>query len=310
MGIPNYEQIMRPFLNAVSDCNTHTIAEIREKLSKEFNLTDEEKNELLPSGKQSMFHNRVAWAKTYLLHANLLGSPERGKVRITDRGNALLRNYPLAISSKDLLQFEEFREFKNRQTQAIRRDPVSEVVDEPPQESVTNETPQELIERNIVELNANLASDLLETIMQLSPQFFESLVVDLLVAMGYGGSRKDAGSVIGRSHDGGIDGLIKQDSLGLDVVYIQAKRWENTVGSPDVQKFVGSLAGKKAQRGVMLTTSTFSKEAEKYVETIGARVILIDGSTLTDLMIEHGVGVSTVQTFAIKKIDNDFFTED
>ncbi len=292
---------MLPLLRQIADGKRHAMGELAETLAVEFKLTPEDRKILLPTGGQYRFENRLGWARTYLKKAGLLESPDRGFVAITQRGLGYLKKKPPSIRPKDLMQFEEYRQFKK---------PNAEVNEVESTGSEVDETPQELIERNLAELRTNLASELLERIKQSSPQFFERLVVDLLVSMGYGGSRKDAGSAIGRSGDGGIDGIIKQDSLGLDVVYIQAKRWESTVGSPEVRTFVGSLAGVKAQRGVMLTTSSFSKEAEKYVEKIGERVILVDGNTLTNLMIEHGVGVSTIQTLAIKKIDNDFFIED
>jgi restriction system protein len=301
MAVPEYHKIMLPLLRAARDGKIHSISALIDQLSNEFKLSDGERNELLPSGLQVKFDNRVGWARTYLKKAGLLEAPERGKVKITDRGVAFLKEHSAPINSKDLMQFDEFREFKNRPGQVEQRDSGTEEV---------TETPQESVERNVSLLTNDLAEELLVKIKELSPKFFERLVVELLVAMGYGGSRKDAGSAIGRSGDGGIDGIIKQDSLGLDVVYIQAKRWEGTVGRPDVAEFVGSLAGVRAQRGIMLTTSSFSKEAEKYVEKIGERIILINGRTLAELMIEHGVGVSTVQTFAVKKIDNDFFIED
>jgi restriction system protein len=301
MAVPKYHEMMLPLLQQIADGKPHAMGELAETLAAEFKLTSDDRKLLLPTGGQYRFENRLGWARTYLKKAGLLESPDRGYVLITQRGLDYLNKKPQSIRPKDLMIFEEYRQFTK---------PTTEVNDVDSTGSELDETPQELIERNLGALRANLASELLEKIKKLSPQFFERLVVDLLVSMGYGGSRKDAGSAIGGSGDGGIDGIIKQDSLGLDVVYIQAKRWENTVGSPEVRTFVGSLAGVKAQRGVMLTTSSFSKEAEKYVEKIGERVILIDGNTLTNLMIEHGVGVSTVQTLAIKKIDNDFFTED
>lgn len=301
MPVPKYHEMMLPLLQEIADGKTHSMTDLAESLAVRFGLTPEDRKILLPTGGQYRFENRLGWARTYLKKAVLLESPDRGFVRITSRGTEYLAKKPKAITPKDLMAFEEYRQFKS---------PTAETNDLESNSTDTDETPQEVIERNLSVLRSNLASEILERVKKASPQFFEKLVVDLLVAMGYGGSRKDAGTAIGRSNDGGIDGIIKQDSLGLDVVYIQAKRWESNVGSPEVRTFVGSLAGVKAQRGVIMTTSSFSKEAEKYVEKIGERVILVDGSQLANLMIEHGVGVSTIQTLSIKKLDNDFFIED
>lgn len=295
MAIPDFQTLMLPVLKCTSDGEHHQIREIRDLCAQRFRLTPEEKEEMLPSGRQSRFDNRVHWATTYLRKAGLLESPRRGKVQITDRGREVLRSKPAHIDMKYLEQFPEYIEFKN-----LRHE--KEMEPEP-----SSETPEEILEKSYATLRAELSQEILDQMKQCSPQFFEKLVVDLLVAMGYGGSRADAGRAVGKTGDDGIDGIIKEDKLGLDIVSIQAKRWENPVGRPYVQAFVGSLAGRRAKKGVFITTSRFTDDAIEYVERIEPKVILIDGMRLADLMIDHGVGVSDESVYVVKKIDLDYF---
>ena len=269
----------------------------------EFNLTDEDRKTLLPSGQQYTFDSRVGWAKTYLKKAGLIDSPVRGYFKITDRGRQVLKDSPPKITVNYLRQFKEFEEWRS----APKIDKGEQQGKEPTKENLT---PEELIESAYKELREDLASELLKKVKSCSPSFFERLVVDLLLAMGYGGSRKDAGMAIGRSGDEGIDGIIKGDKLGLDVVYIQAKRWENPVSRPEIQKFAGALMGKKAKKGIFITTSGFSKDAKEYADKIESKIVLIDGETLAQLMIDHDIGVSNYMTYTLKKIDNDYFAEE
>jgi restriction system protein len=292
---------MLPLLKFYSDGYEHTKREAVDALAIEFKLTDREKAEMLPSGQQEVFDNRVGWAKTYLKKAGLIDSPRRGFHRITPRGLEVLEGKPTHIDVSFLSKFREFQEF--RTTRHSRADAPPEVVDQ-------EQTPEESLENAYQKIRADLASELLQQLNSCSPAFFERLVVEVVVQMGYGGSRKDAGKAVGRSGDGGIDGLIKEDKLGLDTIYIQAKRWENTVGRPEIQRFVGALTGLRAKKGLFITTSGFSSEAEDYVSRIDSRVVLIDGETLSQLMIDHNVGVSTVSTFEMKKIDSDYFSEE
>ncbi|WMW21794.1 restriction endonuclease [Methanolobus mangrovi] len=290
---------MLPFLRYASDECEHHKRDAIEALAIVFNLSDSERKELLPSGKQAIFDNRVGWARTYLKKAGLIDSKKRGYFFITKRGLDVLSEKPDTINVNYLSKFNEFNDFIN--TNNSSKVPLS---------TVTNEEldPEELIENNYLKLHEELISEMLDTIKDYSPSFFEKLVVDVLTKIGYGGSRKDAGQAIGKSGDGGIDGIIKEDRLGLDVIYIQAKRWENTVGRPEIQKFAGALIGKRAKKGVFITTANFSKEAEDYAKQTG-NIVLIDGSNLAKLMIEYNVGVSTVKTYDVKKIDLDYFDE-
>ncbi len=298
MAIPDYQSIMLPLLKLAGDQQEHKMSEVTDTLADQFNLTEEERKVLIPSGTQSLFYNRVGWARTYLVKAGLLDTPRRGYIVITEEGLKLLVEKPEAINNKLLKRYQGFREF-----QSIGSEGKS------PKEPL-NQTPEELIEEGYQNIRDNLAVELLKEVKNSSPQFFERLVVELLVKMGYGGSRKDAGEAIGKSGDEGIDGIIKEDRLGLDVIYIQAKRWENNVAPAEIQKFVGALHGKKASKGVFITTSSFSKNARDYASDVGTNVILIDGNQLAQLMIDHDVGVSSVSSYEIKRIDSDYFIED
>lgn len=300
MSIPDFQSIMLPLLKFTSDKKEHSIREVIESLADLFKLSEEEKKEVLPSGQQYVFDNRVGWAKTYLKKAGLLESTRRSFFRITDLGLDVLSKNPKEINVKFLEQFPQFIEFRN-----LRREKIEEE-----QKEESEQTPQELIEYGYQRIKRELAQELLERVKQLTPRFFEKLVVDLLIKMGYGGSLKDAGKAIGQSGDGGIDGIIKEDKLGLDVIYIQAKRWDNVVGSKEIRNFVGSLAGQHANKGVFITTSSFTKDALEYVKTIPHKVILIDGEMLTQLMIENDIGVTKVTSYDIKKVDSDYFEEE
>ncbi|WP_228558484.1 restriction endonuclease [Myxococcus sp. AB056] len=295
---------MLPVLRLAQDGKDHTLREAVEAIAVEFKATEEERNELLPSGRQRRLHNRVGWAKTYLQKAGLVEANGRGRFRITSRGQEVLQRRPSRIDMKFLEQFPEYNAFA-----ALRHDPAEAEPSAPELLSAT-ETPEELLEESYQELRRRLADELLDRIKACDPKFFEKLVVDLLVTMGYGGSRKDAGLAVGQSGDEGIDGIIKEDRLGLDVVYIQAKRWSNTVGRPVVQAFAGSLEGQRARKGVLITTSDFSREARDYVKQIEKKIVLINGVELAKLMIDHGVGVTEVATYTVKKLDLDYFGDE
>ena len=299
MAIPDYQSCMLPLLKFYADGQEHTFREAVEALAQVFKLTDQERREMLPSGRQEVFDNRVGWARTYMKKAGLLEATRRGVNRITKRGLDVLKEKPERIDVSFLDQFQEFREFR-----ALRHAKP----EEEPELELNSQTPEESLEAAYQKIRTDLAQDLLQRLKTCSSTFFERLVVELIVKMGYGGTRKDAGKAIGKSGDGGIDGIIKEDKLGLDAIYIQAKRCESTVGRPEIQKFVGALTGQRAKKGLFITTSNFSSDAEDYVSRIDAKVVLIDGETLAQLMIDHNVGVSTIGTYEIKKVDSDYFS--
>lgn len=300
MAIPDYQTLMLPLLRFASDGEEHSLRQTMDVLAQEFKLTEAEQKQLLPSGQQSAFDNRVGWARTYLFKAGLLETPRRGFFRIAPRGIEMLKSDPARIDVALLNKYKEFREFRER-----RVDDGGDTT-----AATSEKTPQEVIEAAHANLRASLAAEILETLKGSSPHFFEQIVVDLLVAMGYGGTRRDAGAAIGRSGDGGIDGVINEDRLGLDAIYVQAKRWDtNSVGRPEVQKFAGALQGQGAHKGIFITTSTFSKEAVEYASKISNRIILIDGAKLALYMIDFNVGVTTTATFALKKVDSDYFND-
>ena len=301
MAIPDYQTIMLPLLRFLGDQQEHSTREAIDFLANQFNLTPEERRELLPSGQQAIFNNRVGWARTYMKKAILIDSTRRGFLRITPRGLDVLSRKPIKIDVNYLEQFKEFKEFR-----AIKRE-------KPPEQEGLEEgqakTPEEVLANIYQNLRNNLAKDLLQQIKESPPSLFEDIVIELIVKMGYGGSREDAGKAIGKSGDEGIDGIIKEDRLGLDVIYIQAKRWEGTVGRPDIQKFAGALEGQRARKGIFITTSDFSKDALEYASRIDKKIILIDGNQLTQYMIEYNIGVSPQVIYEIKKMDSDYFTE-
>jgi len=305
MAIPDYQTLMLPVLKMAADGLEHKFSKAVEILADKFSLTDDERNELLPSGSQAVFNNRVGWARSYLKQAGLLNSLKRGFFTITDCGRKLLQTNPEKIDASVLEQFPAFIEFKNR-----RREQNGEGDhDETPSEAAESQTPEDTLAAAYAKLRSTLESEILISVKEASPSFFERLVVDLLVQMGYGGNRRNAGKALGKSGDGGIDGIINEDRLGLDVIYIQAKRWEGVVGRPEIQKFAGALQGQRAKKGVFITTSSFTKEAKEYVSLIDLKIILIDGEQLATLMADHNVGVSTVGRYEVKKIDSDYFDE-
>ncbi len=301
MAIPDYQSIMLPLLELAADGSEHSLRESIETLADQLGLSGEERRELLPSGRQPTFDNRVGWARTYMKKAGLLESTKRGYFRITKRGLDVLAKQPSQIGNAFLRQFPEFVEFQTPQQREQEQE-------QPELDGMT--TPEEEIESAYQKLRESLSAEVLAAIKDCPPAFFEQLVVDLLVKMGYGGTRKDAGQAIGRSGDGGIDGIIKEDRLGLDIVYVQAKKWDNTVGRPEIQRFAGALQGQRARRGVFITTSGFSAAAKDYVSRIDIKIVLIDGETLAQLMLDFDIGVTTVATYALKRIDSDYFTGD
>jgi len=306
MPIPDFQSFMLPVLELASDGKEHSLQEARALLADRFSLTEAERQELLPSARQRRFDNRVAWAKVYLQRAGLVAGHRRAHFEITERGRQILAERPERIDIGLLDRFEEFREFR---TPSRRSDDghvgVAVGATEP-----TDETPEELLERAYQRIRAELTSELLSRVKAGSPGFFENLVVELLLKMGYGSSRAEAGRAIGRTGDEGVDGVIKQDKLGLDVVYIQAKRWDGTVGRPELQKFVGALHGKRAHKGVLITTGTFSADAKTYVTQIEPKIALIDGRQVAEHMIDLGLGVTSGEKYELKRIDSDYFIEE
>ena len=310
MAVPDFQSLMLPLLKIASDGNEHNVPEVIETLSQQFGLSVSDRDELLASGTQRKFDNRVGWARTYMQKALLLSSTGRSRFRITERGMGVLRENPPSINVKLLERYPEFLAFRMTNVEKGNKTNQTTSAAQEIAENTT-QTPQEILETSYQSLRATLAQELLERIKNNTPKFFESLVVDLLVAMGYGGSRKDAGQAVGQVGDGGIDGIIKEDKLGLDAIYIQAKRWEGTVGGPVVQGFVGALIGKKARKGVFITTSNFSQQAQNYANSIeNLKIILIDGEQLAQLMIDHDVGVAEESRYIVKKVDLDFFGEE
>lgn len=308
MPIPDYQTLMLPVLRLAADGREHRFRDAIEQLASDFNVTDAERAELLPSGTAPLFDNRVGWARTYLKQAGLLISPKRGLFKITEAGNALLAENPRRIDAALLDRYEAFRAFRTRRRDVTDADETSRVAPSQLQQEVgADQTPEDALAIAYQKLRKNLESELLEQVKASSPTFFERLVIDLLVAMGYGGSRLDAGRAIGRSGDEGIDGIIKEDKLGLDAIYVQAKRWEATVGRPEIQKFAGALQGQRANKGVFITTSDFSREAHEYANVISAKIILIDGQRLTELMVDHNVGVAPIGNYELKRVDSDYF---
>ncbi len=262
-----------------------------------------ELSELLPSGKQGKFVNRLAWAKSYLKQAALLETTTRGVFRITERGKSALAGNPVRIDMKFLERYPEYQAFRSLQRSG-------NLPEKERGEVIQQSTPEELLESGYLQIRTALAADLLAQVKSASPSFFEHMVVELLLRMGYGGTREDAGQVVGKSGDGGIDGIIKEDRLGLDVIYIQAKRWEGDIGSSEIRNFIGALSVHKAKKGVFITTSGFNKNARETSAKVDSKIVLIDGPTLTELMIDFGLGVSPVNTYEIKRIDSDYFAED
>ncbi|MFW5691253.1 MAG: restriction endonuclease [Chloroflexota bacterium] len=300
--VPTYEQLTLPLLQLAADGAEHTLRDAAEAIAAQMGLSARQQDELLPSGRRTRFYDRLAWAKNYLVHAGLLARTGWGRFRITRRGLAVLELEPVVINRRYLMQFPEFRAWQVRAVPPVDLDAVN-----------TGMTPHELMQVAHLGLQQDLADELLDIVLGASPAFFERLVIDLLLAMGYGGSRRNAARALGQRGDGGIDGVIHEDKLGLDTIYVQAKRWarDRAVGRPDVQGFVGSLIGAGGKKGVFITTSRFTREALGYAEGVTeTKVILIDGARLAGLMMEHGVGVVAEQTYVVQTVDRDYFDID
>lgn len=304
MPIPDFQSLMRPLLEAHADGREHLNRDLVAHLGEEFGLTEEDRRQMLPSGGARVFDNRIGWAKSHITQAGLLSAPRRAVSMITDRGREALRVYPERIDLRALNGFEEYREFRNR-----RRTTSDEDVESTDGEIKDAQTPEELLENAYLQVRRQIEGELLAQIKSAPPEFLERVVVDLVVRMGYGGSRKDAGEALGRSGDEGIDGIIKEDPLGLDIIYLQAKRWEGTVGRPEIQKFAGALQGQRARKGIFITTSMFTADALEYTLRIDTKIILIDGPRLAKLMFDHGVGVAMASNYEVKRIDSDYFTD-
>ncbi len=302
MSVPDFQTIMLPLLKQFGDGKEHSIHEVIDNLTLEFSLTEKDKNELLPSGKQTTFYNRVGWARTYLAKSLLLEMPRRSFYIITARGKEVLKSNPARIDMKFLERFPEYVHFRDRE--GTRRRPTYHVVTK--EEEI--KTPEETLEFAYQEIRENLAQEVLALVKKSTPTFFERLVVELLVNMGYGGSRTEAARAVGHTGDEGIDGIIDEDRLGLDAIYIQAKRWDAVVGRPEIQKFVGALMGKRARKGIFITTSKFSTDAINYVSAIDSKVVLIDGDRLAEFMIDYNVGVTETISYHLKRIDSDYFS--
>lgn len=309
MPIPDYQSLMLPLLKHATHGETR-VPEVAERIADEFSLTREEREEMLPSARQRLLHNRIHWAKFYMAKAGLLHQPQRGRFVASQEGRALLASNPETITVETLMRYPAFRDFY-RSSNTRRQEAASSRAEEPPT-AVDQVTPEEQIEVAHAALQSALRQDLIQRILQNSPSFFENVIIDLLLAMGYGGSLRSAAAQLGRSGDGGVDGIINEDRLGLDRVYVQAKRYapENSVGRSDVQGFVGSLVGLGATKGVFVTTSSFSNQAQEFVRHLSQRVILIDGVRLTELMIEHNVGVRVSRAIEFKRLDEDYFADD
>ena len=302
MPIPKYSEMYIPFLEFLGDGQNHTVAEVINHLAQKMGVTEEERKEMLPSGVATKFGSRVGWTRTYLGKAGLLETVKRGVLKISPEGKRVLGSNPAKIDDEYLMQYEGFRDFKTpASSKAITSSAASDT---------TDITPQDELEDAFQKINSALVSDVLDEIVAQTPSFFENLVVQLLVKMGYGGSLADAGRILGKTGDEGIDGVIREDKLGFDLIYIQAKRWDlgNSVGRPEIQKFVGALAGAGASKGLFITTASFSKEAYAYAEKQHTtKIVLVDGKALANLMIEYNLGVSTQITYDLKRIDTDFF---
>lgn len=303
MAVPGFQEFMYPFLEILSDENEHSLQEIYTILATRYNLNEEDLTELIPSGKETKFKNRISWVRTYLKKAGLIEAVGRGVFKINTSGLNVINNQNITkINTKFLTQFETFNRFQN--SQIIEGQSLNSEENEG-----EDETPLELVENNYKLIINKLKEELLDKTLACSPRFFENLIIKLLISMGYGGSIEEAGKAIGRSGDGGIDGIIKEDYLGLDMIYLQAKRWNTNqaVTVSEIRGFAGSLDGVRAKKGVFITTSRFTREARDFVSQVEKRIILIDGNELTDLMIKFNVGVSLEHTYAIKKVDEDFF---
>jgi restriction system protein len=310
MAVPDFQTLMLPVLKQFTDGKEKSPSDIRAPIASEFKLSPEDLAIMLPSGRQSTFSNRVAWALGYLKQADLLRSSRRAHYDLTDRGRDVLRSPPVRIDIPFLEQYPDFQAFRARRDSKSQDLAASVIPSHATESAIPVLTPDEQIRTGYELLQSNLAAQLLDRVRQATPLFFEELVVKRLVAMGYGGSYADAARIVGKAGDGGIDGIIKEDRLGLESIYVQAKRWEATVGRPTIQQFAGALHGNRARKGVVITTSNFSREATEYAKTSQIAIVLIDGEQLADFMIEFGVGVSDVETIKLKKLDEDYFGEE
>ena len=304
MAIPKYDEMYRVFLDCLADMQPHGSKEVRDVIAARLSVSEAERQELLPSGRQTIFDNRVGWTRTYLKKAGLLTSLSRGVYQLTQQGKQVLDSNPDVIDNSFLEQFESFQQFMHTEPTPVKHVGI---------DSQNGQTPQDTFDLAYQQINHALADDLLSEIMKQTPAFFEKLVVQLLENMGYGGSVENAGLVIGQTGDEGIDGIIREDKLGFSLIYIQAKRWDRTtsIGRPEIQKFVGALAGQGANKGLFVTTAQFTKEAREYAKKQHTtKVVLVDGESLAKLMIEYDLGVSTQAMYQIKRLDSDFFSED
>jgi restriction system protein len=302
--IPDYQTAMLPTLRALSNGTVLRATDIREFVAQVFHVSEDELRELVPSGQKTLFSDRVSWALTYMKKAGLLETPKRAHYRLTQRGRDLLATNPERIDLTILARYPEFVDWKERSDAPKGTKVVAHATLD------GSHTPEESLDSAYLALRRTIEADLLDQVKSMPPAFFEKLVVQLLVSMGYGGSLKDAGQAVGKSGDGGIDGIIKEDKLGLDVIHVQAKRWQSTVGRPEIQSFAGSLDGVKAKKGIFITTSTFSSDAKAYADKIEKRIVLIDGERLAGLMFEHNVGVTRVASYDVKRVDTDYFSEE
>lgn len=301
MSVPDFQTIMLPLLKYLNDEKEHSLRESIDDLADIFKLTEEQRRELVPSGRDTTFGNRVAWAKTYMKKAGLIEQVRRGYFKISAQGKEALAQNLAKIDIKYLMRYPDFKAFR----EVRHEDETVEAA-----EGISTSTPEESLEAAFSKIKSDLADELLQQLKSSHYSMFEKIVVDLLLKMGYGGSRKDAGQAIGKSGDEGIDGIIKEDRLGLDIIYIQAKRWENQVGRPEIQRFAGALQGKRAKKGIFITTSNFSREAREYASNIDPKIILLGGEELAELMIDHGVGVAPIATYEVKRLDTDYFEEE
>ena len=309
MPIPNYEQAMVPVLRVLAESSPRQRRDIAAAVADIFKLTDTERQQLLPSGKFPVIVSRVGWALSYMKQARVVETVKRGVYQLTDRGKQVLADQPGGIDAEYLGRFAEFREFQARTREATAEAPTPGDAAPTSPTPFPVQSPEEALETAYSRLRATLQAELLDAVKAGTPSFFEDLVVDLLVRMGYGGSRPEAARAVGKTGDGGIDGVIDEDRLGLDVIYVQAKRWENTVGRPEVQKFAGALQGQRAKKGIFITTSSFSRDAEEYARRLDSRIVLIDGIRLAAFMFDFDVGVNAKSAFTVKQLDSDYFED-
>jgi restriction system protein len=306
--VPDFQTIMLPLLETLADQKEHSLRDLILQICNRFNLTEEDKNELVPSGVQTKIYNRVTWVMTHFKKAKLIVSPKRSTFIIAEKGLEIIKSTPERIDLKFLKEIPEYKQWTETYIKDWQETHSSDRKDSV-EDLETEKTPEELLDYSYSQLKEELAIELIEKIKECSPGFFERLVIDLLIKMGYGGSRKEAGKVIGKSGDGGIDGIINEDKLGLDSIYVQAKKWEGTVGRPEIHKFIGALAGQGAKKGIFITTSYFTKEANEYQPKNDTKIALIDGKKLAELMIEYGIGVTIKMNYEVKKMDSDYFEE-